>query len=128
LLESFVVHVRAVMDFLYASENAQADDVIAEDFFQTPESWTHLRPNLSELLSQAKRRAGKEIEHLTYARLDVTPETKPWHFVQIASEIYAVINVFLQKVSKDKLGPQWQQPVEQPNRSLNPGVQKPRSD
>jgi len=128
LLESFVVHVRAVMDFLYAPEKPQTDDVIAEDFFQTSESWRQLRPSLSESLSQAKRRAGKEIAHLTYARLDVTPETKPWHFVQIANEISAVINVFLQNVSKDKLGSQWQQPVEQPNTTLNPGAQKPGAD
>jgi hypothetical protein len=126
LLESFVIHVRALMDFLYAPENAQADDVLAEDFFQSPELWTNLRPTLSELLSEAKRRAGKEIAHLTYARLHVTPETKPWHFVQIANELSAVINVFLQNVSRDKLGSQWQHPVEQPKTALKPGAEKLR--
>jgi len=127
LLESFVIHVRAVMDFLYAPENAQTDDVIAEDFFQTPESWAQLRPGLSELLSQAKPRAGKEVAHLTYARLDVKPETKPWQFVQIASEISTVINVFLQNAPKDKFGSQWRQSIEQPIRALNPDAQKPRA-
>src|SRR6476620_6674648 len=77
LLESFVIHVRAIMDFLYA-EIPQSDDVIAEDVFASPEEWKNMRPMLSEALSQATRRAGKEIAHLTYARLDVTPETKPW--------------------------------------------------
>ena len=32
LLESFVVHVRGVMDFLY-NDNPQPDDVVAQDFF-----------------------------------------------------------------------------------------------
>ncbi len=106
LLESFVIHVRAIMDFLYA-DNPQADDVIAEDFFGDPEQWKKTRPALSQSLSQAKRRAGKEVAHLTYARLDVTPETKPWSFVQIANEISTVMNVFLQNVPKDKMDSQW---------------------
>jgi hypothetical protein len=106
LLESFVIHVRAIMDFLYA-DCPQADDVIAEDFFDNSEQWTKIRPALSQTLSQAKRRAGKEVAHLTYARLDVTPETKSWPFVQITNEVSTVINAFFQNVPKDKLGSQW---------------------
>ncbi len=106
LLESFVIHVRAIMDFLYA-DSPQADDVVAEDFFDNSEQWTKMRPALSQTLSQAKRRAGKEVAHLTYARLDVTPETKPWLFVQITNEISTVMTVFLQSVPQDKLGSQW---------------------
>src|SRR6266545_7176717 len=77
LLESFVIHVRAVMDFLYA-DKPKRGDVIAEDFFDSPEQWRKTRPLLSELLCQAKRRAGKEVAQLTHARLAVMPETKPW--------------------------------------------------
>ena len=106
LLESFVIHVRAVMDFLYA-ETAKPDDVVAEDFFDSPDQWTSIRPQLSETLSHAKRRAGKEVAHLTYARLDVTPATKPWKFVQIADDISSVMNAFLQNVSRGKLGSRW---------------------
>ena len=125
LLESFVIHVRAVMDFLYA-EKPQADDVIAEDFYDTPDQWPKIRPALSELLSHAKRRAGKEVAHLTYARLDVTPEIKPWRFVQIANEILTVINTFLENVPKSKLGSQWKTLIERPNTTLNPDSQKQR--
>jgi len=106
LLESFVIHVRAIMDFLYA-ERPQSDDVIAEDFFASPEEWKNMRPMLSEALSQAKRRAGKEIAHLTYARLDVTPETKPWRFVEIATEVMAMMDTFLKNVPKEELGSKW---------------------
>ena len=106
LLESFVIHVRALMDFLY-NDNPQPDDVIAEDYFSSADEWRKMRPELTELLKLSKRRAGKEVAHLTYARLEVTPETKPWPFVQIANEITSVINVFLKQVSKAKLGKQW---------------------
>ncbi len=107
LLESFVVHVRVLMDFLY-NENPKPDDVIAEDYFETTDEWKRLRPNLSESLKNAKRRAGKEVAHLTYARLDVTPETKPWRFVDISNEIVAVLNIFLENVPKSKLGMRWE--------------------
>ena len=107
LLESFVVHVRGVMDFLY-NDAPQNDDVAAQDFFASADTWTSVRPGLSELLSKAKKRAGKEIAHLTYARLAVTPDTKPWPFVAIANEITSVMKIFLQNVPKEKLGSQWQ--------------------
>jgi len=106
LLESFVIHVRAIMDFLYA-EKPQSDDVIAEDFFVSPEQWTRIRPALSDVLSQAKRRAGKEVAHLTYARLDVTPESKGLRFIEIAKEVAAVVDIFLKNVPKEKLGSAW---------------------
>jgi hypothetical protein len=107
LLESFVVHVRALMDFLY-NDDPRPDDVIAEDYFGNADQWRKLRPVISESLKHAKRRAGKEVAHLTYARLDVTPETKPWRFVDIANEIAAVLNIFLENVPKSKLGRQWE--------------------
>ena len=107
LLESFVIHVRVLMDFLY-NESPHPDDVIAEDYFSFPDEWRNMRPPLSKLLRQAKRRAGKEVAHLTYARLDVTPETKPWLFVQIANEISTVIKVFIENVPKSKLGKRWE--------------------
>ena len=106
LLESFVVHVRGVMDFLY-NDNPQNDDVVAQDFFASPDAWASIRPELSELLRKAKKRVGKEIAHLTYARLEVTPDTKPWPFVSIANEVSSVMQVFLKNVPKEKLGSQW---------------------
>ena len=107
LLESFIIHVRTLMDFLY-NDNPQPDDVIAEDYFSSPDEWRKVRPELTDLLKSSKRRAGKEVAHLTYARLDVTPETKPWAFIQIANELSAIINIFLQHVPKSKFGSQWE--------------------
>ncbi len=107
LLESFVIHVRGIMDFLY-SDNPKPDDVIAEDYFESSDKWPLIRPKLTALLKTAKKRAGKEVAHLTYARLEVTLETKPWPFIQIATEISRVMSIFLEKVPKSKLGKQWE--------------------
>lgn len=106
LLESFVIHVRGLMDFLY-KDKPQKDDVVAQDYFTSLEEWENIRTPISEILEKAKKRAGKEIAHLTYARLEVTPDTKPWVFIVITNEISKVMKIFLENVSKEKLGTRW---------------------
>jgi len=106
LLESFTVHARILFDFLYA-DHPKADDVIAEDFLEAPQAWKEQRPHQSEILSAIHRRVGKEVAHLTYARQEVTPETKPWPFAAIAQEVDVIFSRFLALVSLDLLGPRW---------------------
>jgi len=107
LLESFVIHVRGVMDFLY-NDTPRPDDVAAQDFFSSADVWLNIRPQRSRLLTTARTRVGKEAAHLTYARLAVTPATKPWPFVEIANEVTSVLGVFLENVLREKLGSKWQ--------------------
>ncbi|MEZ5553820.1 MAG: hypothetical protein R3E82_23290 [Pseudomonadales bacterium] len=106
LLESFVVHLRGLIDFLF-NDSPRGDDVVAHDFFTTADTWLSVRPDFSANLQAAKKRAGKEIAHLTYARLAVTPETKPWNFVSISDEVNAAMNAFLSNVSPIKLSDGW---------------------
>ncbi len=106
LLESFTIHARILLDFLYA-DKPWPDDVIAEDFFDRPERWHVARPPKSEELKTLDRRVGKEIAHLTYARQDVTPETKGWRFIEIAEAVNEAINQFLESVSQESLGSRW---------------------
>lgn len=94
LLESFVIHFRALLDFFHPPANAKSDDVLATDFFADPNEWERVRPPLSDVLKRGRARAHKEIAHLTYARQDVTPETKPWPFAQIANEIGSLMQLF----------------------------------
>jgi hypothetical protein len=53
------------------------------------------------------RRLAKGVAHLPYARQDVTPETKPWPFVEIANEVNEVFSKFLSAVPNEILGPIW---------------------
>ena len=106
LLEIFVIHVRGLMDFFYA-DRPKPDDVLAADFFSSPVEWETVRPPCSETLSLAKKRAGKEIAHLTYARLAVTPENKSWQFIEVTAEVQKVMEVFLKHVAPEKLGTDW---------------------
>ena len=106
LLESFTIHARILLDFLYAAK-PQRDDVIAEDFFPEPSAWYDSRLKKSDLLASVHRRVAKEVAHLTYARQEVTPDTKPWAFVQIANEVNAAFGAFLSIVPINHLGDKW---------------------
>jgi len=107
LLESFAIHVRALIGFFY-SENPRTDDIIAEDFFENQNDWQRVRPLKTQILDTAKKRADKEVAHLTYNRLDVTPEQKPWEFLKIFDDLQAPIKIFLDNVSKDLLCSNWE--------------------
>lgn len=100
LLESFIIHARVLLDFLYSSRR-KPDDVIAQDFLDNASAWLQQRPKKSRLLKTSHKRVGKELAHLTYARLAVTPDEKQWQFVDIANEIGGVLKKFL------RLVPEW---------------------
>src|SRR5436309_229585 len=97
-LESFTVHVRALLQAFYPM-NPKANDVLAEDFFDESELWLTDRGELPEVLAAVKLRVGKEIAHLTYARLDVTPEAKVWNISAIWSAMHEIIRKFSEGVA-----------------------------
>lgn len=107
LLESFALHVRNLIDFLYA-ENPGRDDVYAGDFFQCKEDWVNIRPQITALLEKTKKRANKEASHLTYSRIKVTPEEKKWYFVKIFQDMGRAFDVFVEKVDKELLDSDWE--------------------
>lgn len=112
LIESFVIHYRVLFDFFYVEP--RGDDSSAGHYFDSAEDWARLRPPKTELLRKSRKRTGKEIVHLTYARLDVSPETKGWQFQRIAEDINRVVQMFLQNVPTNRLGNNWNQTVPEP--------------
>lgn len=111
LLESFAIHLRGLIHFFYAG-NPQSDDVVAQDFFEDPETWRSGRPLKNEILQVAKKRADKEVAHLTYSRIDITPEDKLWDFVQLHEELQKAISAFIKDVPRELLGESWKETVE----------------
>ena len=112
LLESFTIHARVLLKFLY-DEDPKPDDVIADDFFPTSQKWKEVRPKMTEILEKVFWRVGKEVAHLTYARQDVTPETKGWHYLQILNDIEVSFKEFLRIVPMEFLGQRWENEKEQ---------------
>jgi hypothetical protein len=113
-LESFTIHVRALLQFLYPTA-PKPDDVLAEDFFDDPTAWAAVRGALPASLDAVNRRVGKEIAHLTYARLDVTPETKGWNIPEIWAALLSVVQKFAENAPRERLGSSWQVPAPRPD-------------
>jgi len=110
LIEAFAVHVRILLYFLYGNgEKRNLDDVLAEDFFSNEKDWLEIRPKMPSSLSSINKRVGKEVAHLTYSRLKVTPDTKPWPLGDIAEDMISVFDKFLENVVKDNMHIPWNQ-------------------
>lgn len=107
LLESFVIHYRALLDFFYPGENLRPDDMVAHDYFDDPAEWDRIRPKLPTLLKEMRPRANKEIAHLSYGRLDVAAEAKGWKIPAIAHEVEQIFVVFIRAVPKTRLDDFW---------------------
>jgi hypothetical protein len=97
MIESFTIHARALRDFLYATP--RGDDVSAADWFPAG-VWEDLRGPEPEMLLDARKRTGKEITHLTYARLDRTEDDKLWQHQEILDALRRPLFVFGENVDK----------------------------
>jgi hypothetical protein len=102
IMNSFTIHARNIIYFLYPPQNKQQDDMDAQDFVKHGIVWADIRPEKSELLKQINFRVGKEIAHLTYERTKITAEDKAWTHVQINKEIREVFKKYLE-VSRTEL-------------------------
>ena len=101
-LEGFVLHARCLVDFLFPPNNIKEDDVIADHFFDDPKVFRDSLPKLQKLVELIKLRTGKEVAHLTYKRLDVTPEMKIWQVSEIRNEINEALVVFFKFLSEEQ--------------------------
>jgi hypothetical protein len=103
ILESFVIHVRNMIYFLY-SERPKNDHIVAGDFFESPSDWEEIRPVKSENLKNDEIKAHKGVAHLSYDR---ATQDKSWHFVELANEISTIFQIFVKHVQLDLLGDRW---------------------
>jgi len=91
-LESFVLHVRNLIDFFYLPKKSRFDDILAEDFVTNVPQWKEDRLGLkSPLMDEAKTRVDKLAAHLTYKRLTLDPK---WKFADIRADLQHVFNCF----------------------------------
>jgi hypothetical protein len=118
LVESFTIHTRALMDFLYVG-NPRDTDVVVTDFF-TEEEWrrmsaapepdppwrtpSNVRSNKEHpVLVEARRRTSKEIAHLTYNRLDRIGDDKLWPTAEIVDALSTDLGRFVDQVPAERV-------------------------
>lgn len=101
LLESFLIHARNLIAFLYSS--GKKDDIWAVDYFTDPVTkWNKVRPKISKLLDDTRKEAGYRLAHVSYKRLN---GVKRWEFMKILCNIRLILQKFLCQVQKSKLDP-----------------------
>lgn len=103
LLESYVTHLRNLINFIYPA-NADENDVISNEYFEDIiEDWQKYRPKLSRSLEGARTRASREIAHLTIFRRDDDDSSKRWKILQLMKEIQALLGTFISNASPARL-------------------------
>ncbi len=100
-LESFLVHVRNLRDFLYGA-GTNPDDVVAGDFFPGPGQWEAKRPPMPKIIEDNRERLNRALVHVSYSRLKYKGPAKEWPSQQIASELIAVVRVFLRNLPQNR--------------------------
>jgi len=100
-LESFVLHVRNLIDFLYPPKNPKPDDMHADAFVKEPATWHIVRPAKTPLLIDAETRMNKLAAHLTYARVELP---KNWRCVDIYSDLCNVLQCFYDQLAPHRQG------------------------
>lgn len=86
-IESFAVHVRQILDFLFATQmdwKKRDGDLTADLFFDNPLEWN---ATPSELLKQTKKRVGTLVAHMTRTRAGREAKEKSWGFKEILAEV-----------------------------------------
>ncbi|MDA1174000.1 MAG: hypothetical protein O2826_05715 [Chloroflexi bacterium] len=104
LVESFVIHLRNLVDFLYM-DRPRPTDIVANDY-TTGGNWNEQRPPISENLEIAGRRADKEIAHLTTNRITGATAAKAWDVGGIMDEIRALLHRFVAVADPQRLSGQ----------------------
>jgi len=99
-LESFVLHVRNLIDFLYPPASPKPDDILSDQYVRDEVTWRTCRPAKTPLLLDAETRVNKLAAHLTYSRLQLD---KTWKFSDIRADLCRVITCFVDQLAPARM-------------------------
>jgi hypothetical protein len=96
LLESFAIHARCLIQFLYGKEKEEY--VTASHYV---DGWI---PTKTNALGRTVGRASEEIVHLSFKRVNLWDEAKKWDLYEIEKQISEAFTELLKRVPDEKLG------------------------
>lgn len=96
LVESFIIHARSLISFLY-DKPIKNDDVMALDYLDN-NVWSLQFKSVPQSLETVKIRAHKEVAHITTFRIGKKLVEKNWDVVNITTEIYEKLKIFVKNV------------------------------
>jgi hypothetical protein len=97
-LESFVLHARALIDFLFTKPIK--DDVSISDFLPENNLWQTKYKNIPDFLKEIQEPINKTAAHLTYYRID---KNKEWDASKISRELGMILKDFFDEVESKYL-------------------------
>jgi hypothetical protein len=98
ILESFLIHMRNLIDFLYPKQ-PKKDDITINDYLSKEVLSLHL-PTITNNVSSYRTRANKEIAHLTTKR-NTDPNEKIWLFFHNGTELMVIYSKIIGYFSKE---------------------------
>lgn len=109
VLESFLLHFRSLVDFLYKPPT-RGDDILACQFFSSEGQWEPPQGDLEKALKDAQCRAHKHLAHLTDKRCGLSQGERNWDFIfPLAQDMERVFESFLAAAPKEFLCEELQQ-------------------
>jgi hypothetical protein len=104
LVEACVFHLRNLIEFFYPyPTNVRPDDVTAIHY--SP-NWASQGPRITSALEAARKRAHKEMAHLTTDRKAPLSPDKTWDFGRFSKEMKPVIDAFILMANPATLPPE----------------------
>jgi hypothetical protein len=118
-IESFAIHVRNVVAFLYNLKGrGSGDHHFADDYVTDIGAYRKARPRRPPALERdVVDRIHKQVAHLNYARAGYAPEERLWLYDDICLAFAPVVRSFLSYVDPAKVSPEF---VDQVQRVLPP--------
>lgn len=100
VLESFLLHSQALIEFLY-DERLRAGDAVAGDFFDKPAAWSAKRGKKPALLKDVSERMGA-VSRLVRPRRDGREQARRWRHAEIRDAVTDVFRDFLKAAPKQR--------------------------
>ena len=73
-------------------------DIYAADYFASPEEWLHFRGEMPKFLNGIYLQAHTKLAHISLARSEETPETKPWDLTNIVNDLNQILQKFYDNI------------------------------
>jgi hypothetical protein len=100
-LESFVIHARLIINFLFPNSKSQYnDDVNVDDFIKTDGIWKTKYKEIPDYLKKIQTPINKSTAHLTYYRID---KKQKWDISKISKELGIILKEFFYEIDEDAL-------------------------
>jgi hypothetical protein len=97
LLESFLLHTRAIISFLF--DNKKQDDVVANEFCDNGIAWRRDQKSLCPYLHSKRKEINKFLAHISYRRLG---KYDGWNITVIESEIFTAWSDFKKHLPEER--------------------------